>query len=182
MESPGKTVDHSTRSKLFDLISKEPGLSLMEIVKALKLKESTLRYHLKYMEKNQIIECENIDGKRRYFSPGTRHNKRKKRKRIEIGLSGKQKILLSIIGDNPGIDQKKLSTLSRFNRFVVSYQLDKFEKLGLVKKKRLGKFVRYFKVDEEDLRKKIISAMVDDLSEGRMDEERFLKLLDRLEK
>lgn len=176
----GETLDHGTRSQLTDLIKKEPGLSLMEIVRSLGLKESTLRYHLKYMEKKRIVESENIDGKKRYFSAGAKHKRKRKRERIEIGLSEKQSRLISIIGDNPGIDQKKLCILSRFNRFMVSYYLEKFEKLGLVNKKRSGKNVRYFKVDEEELRKKIISAMVEDLSEGKMDEERFLQLLNYL--
>jgi len=179
--TPGEVLDHTTRSRLLDLISSEPGLSLMEIVSTLGLKESTLRYHLKYLERKQMVESDDVEGKKRYFSSGARHLRKRERKEIEIGLSERQKRLLSMIDGHPGIDQKRICIFSKLNRFVISYHLDKLEKLGLIRKKRTGKNVQYFKIDEEELRKRIISAMVEDLSQGRMDEERFLHLMGYLE-
>jgi predicted transcriptional regulator len=180
MEASSGSLDHSTRSRLFDLINREPGLSLMEIVNSLGLAEGTLRYHLKYMERKELIQSERIDGRKRYFSQETKHKKKARRERLDIGLTGKQKRLLDIIGSNPGIDQKKLSVISRTNRFVVSYHMDKFEKMGLVKKKRSGRNVLYYRTDENELRRLIIAAMVQDLSKGKMDEERFLRLITNL--
>jgi len=182
MEASSGSLEHATRSRLLDLIKREPGLSMMEIVNSLGLAEGTLRYHLKYMERKEMIQSERIDGRKRYFSPGTKHKKKLRREKLEIGLTGKQRRLLELIGNNPGIDQKRLCILSRFNRFVVSYHLDKFGKLGLVKKERSGRNVLYFKTDENELRRRIISAMVEDLSKGKMDEDRFLRLMEDLEK
>jgi predicted transcriptional regulator len=182
MEASSGSLDHSTRSRLLDLIRREPGLSLMELVRSIGLAEGTLRYHLKYMERKDLIQSERIDGRKRYFSPETKHLKKVRRKGLEIGLSGKQRRLMDLIGSNPGIDQKRLCRLSRFNRFVVSYHLDKFEKLGIVKKERSGRNVLYHKTDENELRRRIISAMVEDLSKGKMDEERFLRLMDDIDK
>ena len=182
MGSSDGSMDHSTRSRLVDLINREPGLSLMEILKALDLAEGTLRYHLRYMERKEMIRSERIDGKRRYFSPETGRRTEAARERPDIGLSGKERRLLELIGRNPGIDQKELCILSRMNRFTLSYNLGKLEKLGLVTKERSGRRVIYTRTDEDELRRRIISAMVEDLSQGKMDQERFLRLIGYLEK
>jgi hypothetical protein len=58
--------------------------------------------------------------------------------------------------------------------------MDKFEKMDLVKKKRSGRNVLYYRTDENELRRLIIAAMGQDLSKGKMDEERFLRLITNL--
>jgi len=55
------------RKEIYDLISNNPGIHLRELERKTKLPNGTLRYHLRYMEKKEIILCEKHDGYNRYF-------------------------------------------------------------------------------------------------------------------
>ena len=59
------TVDN--RKKIHDYISKYPGIHLGEIIRISKLNTGTVRYHLKYLEKNGIISKDTQHGYCRYY-------------------------------------------------------------------------------------------------------------------
>ena len=59
------TVDN--RKKIHDYISKYPGIHLGELIRISKLNTGTIRYHLKYLERNNFISKEYKNGYSRYF-------------------------------------------------------------------------------------------------------------------
>jgi DNA-binding MarR family transcriptional regulator len=51
--------DNEIRKKIFDYISKYPGLHFREISRKLNIPKSTVSYHLKFFEKNNLITSKN---------------------------------------------------------------------------------------------------------------------------
>lgn len=178
MISNDNVLQHSTRSSIHDLLVERPGLTFSEIMKDLRIKESTLRYHLRYLERNEIIRKKFEDGHGSYFSilEGTIS------KRGSMDLPPLLLKILDTIDDDPGLDQKHLSYKIKRNRFITSYHLRRLMDMGLVRKERDGKHTRYYRISREDLKRRILLEIVDDLLEGEIDEKRYFELKKELKK
>jgi len=55
------------RNKIYNIISKHPGIHLRKICEEINISDSTIRYHIKYLNKNGLIEEKKQDGYSRYF-------------------------------------------------------------------------------------------------------------------
>ena len=66
LSSPGL---NEIRKKIYDLISKNPGLHLSKLAELLNIRSSLAEYHLTYMEKHNLIFSVKKEGEyyRRYF-------------------------------------------------------------------------------------------------------------------
>ena len=56
-----------TRRKIYDCIKKNPGLHFSEISRKLDVPKTTLIYHLKYLEKLEIVISKTEQGYKRYY-------------------------------------------------------------------------------------------------------------------
>ena len=92
MMSNDDALTHQTRSTIHHMIVEKPGLTFTEIMNILKIKESTLRYHLRYLEKREIVERKDNSGRKVYFS-SIEGSKKEYQKR----LSGLQLKILNFI-------------------------------------------------------------------------------------
>jgi len=63
-------LELETRRKIYDLVSKNPGLHLSRIAELLVMRTSLVEYHLIYLEKNQIIIPSKQSGYARYYVKG----------------------------------------------------------------------------------------------------------------
>lgn len=63
MIDPGKILDLTIRRKIYNFILKYPGLHLREISRKMDISYSTLKYHLNFLEKRELI---NKKSERRY--------------------------------------------------------------------------------------------------------------------
>jgi DNA-binding transcriptional ArsR family regulator len=61
-------LELKTRKQIYDFIHKYPGIHLREIIRKLDLSEGTIRYHLKYLEKNEVINKKIEDGYSRFYA------------------------------------------------------------------------------------------------------------------
>jgi len=61
-------LELETRRKIYDLISKNPGLHLSKISELLKMRISLVEYHMRYLEK--IVTVDKKTGFSRYFLKG----------------------------------------------------------------------------------------------------------------
>jgi len=78
-----KIVTHEKRIRIYNFIKKNPGLHLREISRNLDIPRSTLKHHLGYFEKNDLISEEKFDNFNRYF--------------INTKIEPKEKVLLSAL-------------------------------------------------------------------------------------
>lgn len=169
-------LTHKTRSLIHELVVDRPGLTFSEIMRIVKVKESTLRYHLRYLERKEVVRTKEKRGRKAYFP-----SMEETRKGYEKDLSKIQLKVLDIIDKDPGLDQKTLVSRMKGNRFLISYHLKRLMDMGLIRKVRDGKRVRYHRLSREELKRKILREMIDDLIDGEIDEERYLKLKKDLE-
>lgn len=65
-------LEHDTRATLYERIQSDPGVYLSAVAEDDRLDAGfgTVRYHLKILEREGLIESEKVDGKRRYYPIG----------------------------------------------------------------------------------------------------------------
>lgn len=135
-------LEHGAREKLHEIIDKEPGVTLQELVDRLQASRNAVAYHLYVMERQSLIASKRIGRSRHYFINGGRFEEGVKQAMGTI----KNPTTLGIghfIRDNPGMPQKAIC-----QRFVMSptaahWHLRKLEHAGLVNHAKSGKEVHY---------------------------------------
>ena len=171
-------VEHKTRKMIINHILAHPGVSFGIIKRVLALTDSTLRYHLNYLEGRNEIKS-TIEGKNKcyypvhkfIFEPKSESDLKTHR------LSNTQERLLNTIQRYPGINQKDLIIRSGFKRITVSHNLKKLIDFGVVRKEPNGRHVCYHYITDTELREKIIKRLIND----EIDEQTFLVLKRKLE-
>ena len=73
-----KIFELETRRKIYKYILKYPGLHLQELIRRLNLPNGTLRYHLRYLEKRNLIKSKPEDGYVRFYITNNIGNDQKK--------------------------------------------------------------------------------------------------------
>lgn len=181
MSSKSPVKKSETRSRLMDRVSSKPGISLPELLRYFPLKEGTLRYHLNMLEKNKKIHSKMHRGRRCYYTGAKQFHRTGQTQDEAIGhLSDVQKSILLAVEEMSDLTQKELVRALGKNRFVVSYNLGQLKDLGLVRVRRDGRSVHYRRSYPDDIKKDILRALAADLLRGRMDEETYRKLRDRV--
>lgn len=130
-------LELETRRDIYNLIKENPGLHLSRIANLLDMSVSLVEYHLRYMEKNNIVVAEKSGGYKRFF-PKERKVKREDKKllslvRQEIPL----KIVLLLL-DRGKMTHKELLTNIDIAPSTLSYHLKKLSKKEIINSKRYG--------------------------------------------
>jgi WD40 repeat protein/predicted transcriptional regulator len=128
-----KVLDNEIRGMIRGYIIANPGDNYNSIKRALSLNNGALAYHLKVLERAEIIKSRQ-DGMFKRFYPASM--------RIPAENGGEvseiQKVLLNKIAESPGISQKEIAILLGLSKGVINYhvkvllakQLLKIEKRG----------------------------------------------------
>lgn len=129
-------LELETRRKIFDIISKNPGLHLSKIADLLSMRISHVEYHVNYLEKHDIISVEKSTGYKRFYIKGT------------IGAQDKrylsilrQKTLLYIVLfllKNDTAQHKDILENVAVSPSTLSYHLNKLVKHNIVEVQRYG--------------------------------------------
>ena len=179
------SLDNETRKLIYNHIESHPGVSFLVLKSVLKLNDSTLRYHLNYLEKSKKISLGSENGRRYYFpQSGSRHvirNADGSTIFTSYELSGVQEKIISTIKLNPKINQKELAKLTRINRITLNKNLKKLMNLCLVRKIPNGNSVNYEYLENRQLRYDILKRLIKKLVNNEIDEETFLKLKKELD-
>jgi predicted transcriptional regulator len=177
-------LEHRSRRLIFNFISSNPGASISAIKQFLGINESTLKYHLHYLEKNEKIYsqpqgrltcyfCKHRTVSEVYTEPGKRT--------AVANLTKTQKQLIELIKSRPGLTQKELGKLTNINKKSISYNLKRLGELRLVwvvkKEGKLG----YEYITKEKLRSEMLNELVNKLLANEIDEEKFKKIKKKLE-
>ena len=117
-------LEHKTRKLIFNYISSHPGSSFGVIRDFFELNESTLKYHLHFLERNNRITSKREGRNRCYFSTSRKEFKYQTPVQNQT-LNPTQQQILNIIGSNPGIIKQELLTKSKLNRKTLEYNLNK---------------------------------------------------------
>jgi len=124
-------LDHFTRGRIYGYIESNPGAHYNIIRESLGLNNGSLTYHLRMLEKTEYVISRKA-GKCRYFYPSSANISRKN------GLSNMQNSILEKIVEKPDITQKEIADETGVSQQVISYNVKKMMKDGVVKTKKNG--------------------------------------------
>ncbi len=146
------------------------------------LNDSTLRYHLNYLENRNEIKS-TMDGRNKCYYP-VQNIIFSERAEGNVGiykLNETQERILEVIRRNPDISQKELIIRSGLKKFTVKYNLRKLVNFGVIQKKNNGRSTNYRYITDTEVKKQIMKRLVVKLLNHEIDEHTFLNLKRKLE-
>ena len=178
-------LEHDTRRMIYNHINTNPGVSFNILKTIFELNDSTLRYHLNYLERNEKISFGLERGKRYYYPHVDNrvvHNNGEDFDTLKThNLSEVQEHIIRTIKRNPGINQKELIRRTGNSRLTINRNIKKLMDLCVVRKTPNANKVCYEYIENEQLRYQILKRLLIKLVNKEIDEETFLKLKRSLE-
>ena len=165
-------ADHRTRELLLESIRETPGVSFGVLMRSLGLNEGTLRYHLSYLERKQLVYSRKEGRKRIYFTsacPVLAPD-------IERDLSRDQTRVLNLIKESPGMNQGELLSHLNIHRRDLRDIIKKLESERLIWEVENGNGVCYEYITRERLVKEILLDLVERFLKGEIDQATFLNI------
>jgi predicted transcriptional regulator len=160
-------LDLETRRKIYDIISKNPGLHLSKIADLLSMRISHVEYHVNFLEKHEIITIEKSTGYKRFYIKGT------------IGVQDKrylsilrQKTILHIVLfllKNDTVQHKDILENVAVSPSTLSYHLKKLVKHNIIDVQRYGENKGYELKNRQEIIAWLIQYKPFDLYEGFVD-------------
>lgn len=123
-------LDLANRRRIYDYISKYPGLHQRELIKKLNLSEGTIRYHLKYLKKRGIIKTQSVDGYVRYYIINSIGNNQQKILHI-LRQEVPRNIILCLLIDSFA-SQIELSDSLEKHPTTIEFHLKKLLNMGII--------------------------------------------------
>jgi len=157
-------LELNTRRKIYDLVTKNPGLHLSRIAELLNMRISLAEYHLIYLEKNQVVIAVRELGYTRYYikgEVGTENKRILALLRQEIPL----KIVLFLL-NNANSQHKNILKNIDVAPSTLSYHLKKLMKNGIVAVQAYGEDRGYSIIDKEEILRLLIQYKPYSLIDG----------------
>ncbi len=146
-------------------ISKHPGSSFSELRDIFQLPDSTIRYHLKDLEKKGKIIS---DSNKRIYYPSKPEGERT--------LNKTQQQLSYAIKQHPGIIQKELSIITKIKPLTIRNNVPFLIEKEIIYTKKIGREVHYYYRSPEEIERIKMSRFVTKFLQRKIDEETFLQL------
>jgi len=179
MNEENRLEKNKTRRMIFNHILQYPGVEYSILKRVINIPESTLRYHLQYLEKHNKILNRHQQGKRCFF-PSTDVSLSEKEPFIDQTIRN-QSSVLKIIKRSPGITQKELIQSTRLKRSTISSIVNRLNSQQLIRCVRQGKNTTYYHVNEKDQKQELLRKLVVKLVNNEIDENTFNMLKNYLE-
>ncbi|UCE37534.1 MAG: winged helix-turn-helix transcriptional regulator [Thermoplasmata archaeon] len=165
LKSKSEKLNNDLRPKIVNYIQIHPGSPFSDIQTIFDLPESTLRYHLRYLEKNGEIYS---DSKKRIYYP-TEHKEKNR-------ISNTQMSLINSIKKHPGITQKELAAKTKINRLTIRKNINLLVENESVTITRIGNEVHHFYIYPEELEKIKTLRLITKLVQDKIDEDTYWDL------
>jgi predicted transcriptional regulator len=177
-------LENKIRKMIFTHILEYPGVSFSTLKKVYDLNDSTLRYHLNYLERAEKIRSQKENGKLHYYPYQSNQeisNHGNINPKIQ-NLTTHQKQILNTIKQYPGINQTELITKTSLQRHILTYNISQLINMGIVRKFNNERNVCYEYITDDTLKYEMLKVLVIKLLNNEIDEQTFLKLKSKLKK
>jgi predicted transcriptional regulator len=149
-----ESTDLEIRKKIFDLLSKNPGLNLSTIAEVLNISIPLTVYHLRYLEKQELLISIKEEGYKRYYKKEQLDPQLKKilsilRQETPFG------IVLFLL-KNPYSHHKEIIKNFDIAPSTLSYHLKKLTEKEIITEKVKGDIRGYVVANEKEIIKLII--------------------------
>jgi predicted transcriptional regulator len=177
-------LENQIRKMIYKHITEYPGVSFSTLKKFYELNDSTLRYHLKYLERAEKITSQIKDGilhfylfNRNLTGPNTVNTNS-----MAPQLSPEQNNILNVIKQYPGINQSELISQTSLKRHVIGYNISQLLDLGMVRKVNNGRNVCYEHISNDLLEYEMLKILAVKFLRNEIDEQTYLRLRSQLKK
>lgn len=177
-----EAIENRSRRMIFNHIITHPGVSFSIIKQVFGLTDSTLRYHLNYLEtRNEIRSI--IQDRNKCYYPNQKHifDTRIESELSVQRLNPTQERLINTIQLNPGITQKDLIFKTKLKRITIAQNVKKLLDFGVLRKEANGRHICYYYITDAELRKKVLKRLISKLLKNEIDEKTFLALKQKLD-
>lgn len=138
-DGDGGPLAHETRARLFEAIESQPGRHLTALGEATDTPRSTVRYHVRVLEREGVVTVDRGDGRTRLFPAATDDGDR--RLAAALQREGAAAVLRSLAADGPDTVTGLAERLDRAPS-TVSHHLGRLAEDGLVARERDGTTTR----------------------------------------
>jgi predicted transcriptional regulator len=142
-------LELEVRKGIFQYISLNPGVHFREIQRALQIAIGALDYHLKFLEKNEVIAVKDEGHYRRYY-PRNKFDTKSKSILSFLRQEIPRGIILFLIENKKCTHSKILSNFS-ISGATLSYHLKRMQAEGLLKSEKKGREIEYELLEDEKL-------------------------------
>lgn len=144
------------RKRIYETIRSSPGIHLRELERILGIAVGNLQYHLHYMEKKNLISTLKDEQFVRYF---VRDKELDDKDRMILSFLRKNacRHILIFLLDEPGANNKDISSVVGLSPSTVSWHLNKMVASGIVSKVVRGRESNFEVVDPGNVAELIIS-------------------------
>ncbi|RLF51191.1 MAG: hypothetical protein DRN24_05340, partial [Thermoplasmata archaeon] len=143
-------LDQFVRGQIYGCIKMHPGIHYNQIRRDLNIKNGTLSYHLRVLEKTELIKSRREGLRYRAFYPTSMKFPEKERYR----LTELQTNILEIIKKHDGISQKEIANILKKKPQVINYNIKVLKQAGLIISKKISRKTLCYSnntVDEEKI-------------------------------
>jgi len=140
-------LELETRRKIYDLVTKNPGLHLSKIAELLNMRISLVEYHLFYLGKNQIVVSVNESGYTRYYAKGEIGTEDKKALAL-LRQNVPLRIVILLLKCDSSQHKELLQNLD-VAPSTLSYHLKKLVKCGVISVQTYGEEKGYSIINKE---------------------------------
>jgi predicted transcriptional regulator len=172
-----EATEHETREILLEHIRDRPGIAFSRLMSLLDLNEGTLRYHLNYLERKELVVSKKEGVKRVYFTshlsnigPAWRADLTKDQNRV-----------LCLIRKHPGIKPREILASTELSRNGLRNIIVKLKKEHMIWEVENGSGPGYELITRERLIEEMLLDLVDRFLNGEIDQSTFLHLKEWIE-
>ncbi|UCE37580.1 MAG: winged helix-turn-helix transcriptional regulator [Thermoplasmata archaeon] len=136
-KTPANLFLNQTRENIYDIISRNPGITFGTITRELRLAAGECQYHVRVLEREGYIKSKRTGKYTRYYLTGQKASE----------VSKIQEQILLAIKDKEGLSQTQIASILGISRQVVNYNIKPLVKKGEVIEVREINRCRYFIAD-----------------------------------
>jgi predicted transcriptional regulator len=130
MNKKEKILELKARKEIYNVILKYPGIHLSEIFRALNLSESTIRYHIRYLEKSNLVMKKSEKGYTRFYVVDKICNQEKKLLSLFRRQTPRNIILFLLVDIHSS--QVRLSKVLEISPKAVEQHLKKMVEMNII--------------------------------------------------
>jgi len=130
MISKKNILNLEARNKIYNFISKNPGLHFRGLSRSMNIPATTLRHHLKYLDRQKLVSVASEKGYKRYYITN-RLSKQEKQILTLFRQEVPRKIFLYLFWI-PVCSKIELSRMLEKNPSTIAYHLKKLEDMDLI--------------------------------------------------